>query len=201
MKKRQGFLKILICCAVFFATLLSLTLTSSASEGGAVAEDTAVSEEKNVFDEIYSAICEKSADILSLLSFAASITVAFLYKYALSPLLKGGLEKISSGVKSASGESAKEYESLSTAQASLAQKSEEIENELKRLSEGVGKLCKEKDEALQKSLLTVMGAQVNMLNEIFQASALPVYQKEAVGNMINEMKSELVKNERTKEEE
>jgi hypothetical protein len=85
-------------------------------------------------------------------------------------------------------------------QASLAKKSEEIENELKRLSAGVTALRMEKDEALQKSLLTVMGAQVNMLNEIFQASALPVYQKEAVGNMINEMKSELMKNERTTEE-
>ena len=40
-----------------------------------------------------------------------------------------------------------------------------------------------------------MHAQVNMLYEIFQSSALPVYQKEAVGNMINEMRSELAKNE------
>jgi hypothetical protein len=201
MKKRQGFLKILICCAICFATFLSVALVSFASEGAESREaDAAVAEEENIFDEIYSALCENSADILSLLSFAASITVAFLYKYALSPLLKGGLEKIASGVKTVSGESAKEYESISMTQASLAKKSEEIENELKRLSAGVTALRMEKDEALQKSLLTVMGAQVNMLNEIFQASALPVYQKEAVGNMINEMKSELMKNERTTEE-
>ena len=194
MKKRSTF-KILICLGVCIVSLLCLGVCASASEGATVSEG------GSVFDEIYAIVTENSADILSLLSFAASITVALFYKYALSPLIKGGLEKITSGVKTISGESTKGYEALCEAQERLSQRSTEIEQTLLTLNERVGKISEGERERVEKSLLTVIGAQVNMLNEIFQSSALPVYQKEAVGNMINEMKSELAKNEARDEKE
>lgn len=196
MKKRKRFFKFLLSLAISLSVLSSVMLLASASEAGEpnVALESAQGEE-NVFTEIYRAVCENSADILSLLSFAASITVALFYKYALSPLIKGGLEKISSGVKSISGDSSKEYAALSEAQARICANEEKIEEKLSEISESVLAMKDTEKPRLEKSLLTVMQAQVNMLYEIFQSSALPVYQKEAVGNMISEMRSELSKNE------
>jgi hypothetical protein len=173
------------------SVILSLSLLASASEGevGAIVSD------ENIFTEIYRAVTENSADILSLLSFAASVTVALFYKYALAPLIKGGLDKISSGVKDISGEHSAEYKKLAECQTALTERSAKIEEDLKQMCEGLKEISKRDSETTQKNLLTVMHAQVNMLYEIFQSSALPVYQKEAVGNMINEMRSELAKNE------
>lgn len=200
MKKRKSFFKFLLCLAIALTLLSSVALLASASEGGAAAEEavTAAGEE-NIFTEIYRAVCENSADILSLLSFAASVTVALFYKYALSPLIKGGLEKISSGVKNISGEHSKEYTALSEAQAKICANEEKIEEKLSEISKSILEVRDVEKPRLEKSLLTVMQAQVNMLYEIFQSSALPVYQKEAVGNMISEMRSELSKNENADE--
>jgi hypothetical protein len=173
------------------SVILSLSLLASASEG----EVGAIVSNENIFTEIYRAVTENSADILSLLSFAASVTVALFYKYALVPLIKGGLDKISSGVKDISGEHSAEYKKLAERQTALSERSAKIEEDLKQMCEGLKEISKRDSETTQKNLLTVMHAQVNMLYEIFQSSALPVYQKEAVGNMINEMRSELAKNE------
>ena len=189
--KRKNFFKFLLCLLVGVSVILSLSILASASEG----EVGAIVSEENIFTEIYKAVTENSADILSLLSFAASVTVALFYKYALAPLIKGGLDKISSGVKDISGEHSEEYKKLAECQTALAERSAKIEEDLKQMCDGLKEISKRDNEATQKNLLTVMHAQVNMLYEIFQSSALPVYQKEAVGNMINEMRSELAKNE------
>lgn len=200
MKKRKSFFKFLLCLAISLSVLSSLSLITSASEAEEMSETVEqAGAEENVFTEIYNAVCENSADILSLLSFAASVTVALFYKYALSPLIKGGLEKISSGVKNISGEHSKEYTALSEAQAKICANEEKIEEKLSEISQSILDVRDVEKPRLEKSLLTVMQAQVNMLYEIFQSSALPVYQKEAVGNMISEMRSELSKNEKTEE--
>ena len=200
MKKRKSFFKFLLCLAISLSVLSSLSLITSASEEEEMSETVEqAGAEENVFTEIYNAVCENSADILSLLSFAASVTVALFYKYALSPLIKGGLEKISSGVKNISGEHSKEYTALSEAQAKICANEEKIEEKLSEISQSILEVRDVEKPRLEKSLLTVMQAQVNMLYEIFQSSALPVYQKEAVGNMIGEMRSELSKNEKAEE--
>ena len=191
MKKRKNFFKFLLCVAVSTCLVLSLSLIVSASEG-AVSE---VAAGENIFTEIYRAVTENSADILSLLSFAASVTVAIFYKYALSPLIKGALDKISNKVSDISGEHTKEYKALSDVQARLLERDGEIEARLSEMSKSIQEISDPEKQRLDHSLLTVMQAQVNMLYEIFQSSALPVYQKEAVGNMINEMRMELSKNE------
>ena len=197
MKKRQRIFKILIGTLVGITLLLSLSLAISASEDGAVGESYAA--EENIFTEIYTAITENSADILSLLSFVASLSAALFYKYALSPLIKGGLERISSGVKDISGEKSKEYLALIECQKRLDEREGEIEERLDEIKTELSSICDSEKPALEKRLITVMQAQVNMLYEIFQSSALPVYQKEAVGNMINEMRCELSKNEKCDE--
>ena len=200
MKKRKSFFKFLLCLVISLSVLSSLSLITSASEAEEMSETVEqAGAEENVFTEIYNAVCENSADILSLLSFAASVTVALFYKYALSPLIKGGLEKISSGVKNISGEHSKEYTALSEAQAKICANEEKIEEKLSEISKSILEVRDVEKPRLEKSLLTVMQAQVNMLYEIFQSSALPVYQKEAVGNMISEMRSELSKNEKAEE--
>lgn len=199
MKKRKKLFKILLSVAFALSIFSSVSLFASASEVEAVGEGVTTESDENIFTEIYRAVTENSADILSLLSFAASVTVALFYKYALSPLIKGSLEKISSGVKDISGESSKEYRALAEAQAKIAEREERMEESLASLSRRLCEMQDNEKASLEKNLLTVMHAQVNMLYEIFQSSALPVYQKEAVGNMINEMRSELAKNESTVE--
>ena len=200
MKKRKSIFKFLLCIAISLSVISSVAIFASASETEEPTAETEIEEaEENVFTELYRTVCENSADILSLLSFAASVTVALFYKYALSPLIKGGLEKITSGVKDISGERQKEYLALSEAQANLAEREEKIEKRLEEISESVLAMHDPEKPKLESTLITVMGAQVNMLYEIFQSSALPVYQKEAVGKMINEMRSELSKNENTDE--
>lgn len=199
MKKRKKLFKILLSVAFALSIFSSVSLFASASEVEASGERVTTESDENIFTEIYLAVTENSADILSLLSFAASVTVALFYKYALSPLIKGGLEKISSGVKDISGESSKEYRALAEAQAKIAEREERMEESLASLSRSLCEMQDNEKASLEKNLLTVMHAQVNMLYEIFQSSALPVYQKEAVGNMINEMRSELAKNESTVE--
>lgn len=199
MKKRKKLFKILLSVAFALSIFSSVSLFASASEVEASGERVTTESDENIFTEIYRTVTENSADILSLLSFAASVTVALFYKYALSPLIKGGLEKISSGVKDISGESSKEYRALAEAQAKIAEREERMEESLASLSRSLCEMQDNEKASLEKNLLTVMHAQVNMLYEIFQSSALPVYQKEAVGNMINEMRSELAKNESTVE--
>ena len=199
MKKRKKLFKILLSVAFALSIFSSVSLFASASEVEAPGEGVTTESDENIFTEIYRTVTENSADILSLLSFAASVTVALFYKYALSPLIKGGLEKISSGVKDISGESSKEYRALAEAQANIAEREERMEESLASLSRSLCEMQDNEKASLEKNLLTVMHAQVNMLYEIFQSSALPVYQKEAVGNMINEMRSELAKNESTVE--
>lgn len=199
MKKRKSFFKFLLCLALTLSVISTVNLFASASEETAVSEVADGGTEENIFTEIYNAVTENSADILSLLSFAASITVALFYKYALSPLIKGGLEKITNGVKDISGEHSKEYKALADAQAKISEREGKIEEKLEQMSNNILSIQDPEKPKLEKSLLTVMQAQVNMLYEIFQSSALPVYQKEAVGNMINQMRSELAENENTDE--
>ena len=88
---------------------------------------------------------------------------------------------------------------LADAQAKISEREGKIEEKLEQMSNNILSIQDPEKPKLEKSLLTVMQAQVNMLYEIFQSSALPVYQKEAVGNMINQMRSELAENENTDE--
>ena len=156
-----------------------------------------VREGQNLFEEIYSEVMKHSDKILSALSFVASIVIVFAYKKGLLPILKGALSKLSDTV-SGLRESCKEANegariALSSAEEKLAlaeravceltEKLTSIEAELEA-SKGIGKSIS-KVEA-------VISSQVDMLYEIFMTSSLPLYQKEAVGEKISEMKKSLL---------
>lgn len=156
-----------------------------------------VREGQNLFEEIYSEVMKHSDKILSALSFVASLVIVFAYKKGLLPILKGALSKLSDTV-SGLRESCKEANegartALSSAEEKLAlaekavceltEKLTSIEAELEA-SKGIGKSIS-KVEA-------VISSQVDMLYEIFMTSSLPLYQKEAVGEKISEMKKSLL---------
>ena len=136
-----------------------------------------------------------SDKVFSVLAFIGSLILAFAYNKGLIPLLKSALEKLGSTVGNLK-ETAEKTASTST------DAIEQISNGFSQAKELIDILV-EKIDAIEEKLnaddaatkseqfKTILTTQVDLLYDVFISSSLPHFQKEAVGEKIQEMKKAL----------
>lgn len=150
----------------------------------------------NIFEDIYNELLRHSDKILSALAFLASLVLALAYKKGLLPILKGALTKLSDSVTKLREASENASEDARKALEKAEEKLNLAEEKIASLTEKLS-LFEEDAEGLKRtgvsisSIESVIGCQVDLLYQVFMSSSLPLYQKEAVGEKIAEMKREL----------
>ena len=155
--------------------------------------DTEKSKSENIFEFIYREAMKHSDKILSLLAFLSSLIVALGYRKTLLPIIKGALSKLSSTLDTASQDAEKRSGEAEKKLNEAKESFEEAKALFGALTENFSSLIEKLDEAskLQKfnsEVKLLIESQIDMLYEVFISSSLPVYQKEAVGEKIAEMK-------------
>ena len=203
-------LKYLIALALATALTLSLGISASATEEepyeatvqASAPEDGGAGE--NLFTKLYAELTEYAAEILAALTLAGSLTLAVAYRKGLLPLLEKSLLSIGNAISKIK-ESTKESLDTSTKMSAviddrLAASSEALEALIKGVDD-LGRAITESnhnDESTKGAiaeLRLVMGAQIDMLYDVFMYSALPQYQKDAVGERIAKMKEAICEND------
>ena len=159
--------------------------------------------EENLFSRVYSEVSEYAGEILCAMTFAGSLVLAFAYKKGLLPLVEGSLLAISNSVskikestKETQDQGARFGESIESGINGTKELLESLEEKISSLDLALKKkLDREKNEAFEREKLQiVVKAQIDMLYDVFMSSALPQYQKDAVGERIAKMKEALVEN-------
>ena len=200
MKKGLKFIIALTVAAVF---LLSLSVASLASEGGAEDGEAKISTEaesaeveENLFAVAFEVIKSHSVEIFSAMAFLGAILTAVCYKRGLIPLLSKKLTLLAEALKKLSSENCESIERADAHSFETKEKIAALENsielfstEISALRESLGSACELRREGeVQKKLLL---AEIDMLKDIFTASALPEYQKEAICDKVKKIKEEI----------
>ena len=190
-------LKVLLLLTALLS-ILSISVLAADTEAAGI-------ENSNVFETIYTQILRHSDKILSALAFASSLLLAIIYRKGLLPLMRGGLKTIGSAVANLKDETEKlsatsnENITLATEKllaaenivTALSEKLEALESELMLVNE---------TQAKYADMKIIMRYQIDMLYEVFMSSSLPLYQKEAIGEKISEMKRLVSDTEEAKNE-
>lgn len=188
MKKRVLSLLLLLLLAA-----LPFSLSALAAEGTASAAEAA---EANPFALFYQAMVENLDAVFGALAAVGTLAVAFSYKRGILPLLKGGVSVLSDKVKkigeksdSIADETAKSSELVKNNLQIILSELKDYENELSSLGEKLQSFSDIKtDVALLRRLLH---GELELLYDIFAASALPQYQKERVTRRMEELTAAL----------
>lgn len=194
MKKK---LKYLIVTALIVTFLVCCATTAHAEEAyNPVTDEIA---EDNLFAQIYEEISAYTSEILCVLTFGGSLILAIAYKKGLLPIVKGSLLSIGnavSNIKESAGESIEKTSQLEKSFEIAKEKLDVLTNRVCTLDQLLReKLDMEDEEKKAKiELKLVLNSQIDMLYDIFMASALPQYQKDAVGEKIAKMKGALCEN-------
>lgn len=184
--------------------LAGTTETENAEEiltDGEVGEDS--ESQINLFTKLYEDVMAYASEILCALTLAGSVSLAIAYKKGLLPLIERSLVTIGNAItkiRDNAKESADKNneitgcidEKLSAAKKTLEDLTEKIEVLDKMLS---GNLRDESEARREKKqLYLILNAQIEMLYDIFMSSALPQYQKDAVGEKIAKMREAVREN-------
>lgn len=156
--------------------------------------------EGNIFDELFALVSGYSGEIFSLLSLAASLILAYLYKCGLMPLVKSTLSGLSGAVSAIRESTEEAQERGGSITAALTERLESAEAIIAKISEGIDNMSadlaeREAEAGERAELKTVLAAQIDMLYEIFMTSNLPEYKKAAVGEKIAEMRRSIGAND------
>ena len=168
-----------------------------AAVGEAVVGETESDSEKgNPFAELYDMALGNADKIFSALAFIGTLLLAFAYKKGLLPTVSRAISSIAAITKAAKDETDKSIAEgdvrLTEVSAGLERTVEILaaaENGISRIEERLATV--EKSDAQSAALKTVLSSQIDMLYDIFMASSIPEYQKEAVGRRVAEMRKEL----------
>ena len=165
-------------------------------EAGAATDEVTATDVESIFAEIYTALCDNADEIFSILSFIGTLIVGFAYKKGLIPLLSGAVKRIGDSVE-------KLREDEASNLASSNERIEDIKNQVVLLDEAVNSLSenlselggrlesKKESQSERENMRLILTEQIEMLYDIFMASSLPQFEKEAVGERINKMKEAL----------
>lgn len=209
MKRLIKILSIVIITAISLSFIFSVSAFALSSEStdtveGAHYTDTEKAADESILEELISALEKYAAEILSALTFIASIVIMLCYKKGLLPLFNDGLKALKSGVKTINEKSEsfnehaiaicdgidKRLERAEAAVDTVLKSTDVIEKRLAELqSEG-------KD---RERLSIILSSQIDMLYEIFMSAALPQYLKDSVGEKIALMKAAIGKEEKNEE--
>lgn len=160
------------------------------------ADTNVASGEENPFSLFFETVSAYSAELLSALAFVGSLILAFCYKKGLIPLVESALSAIAKAVGGIR-EKAEATESVSRELCeSLTKRLEAAEGVIAELGTAISTTTAaldayEKSGGERASMKIVLQAQIDMLYDIFMTSALPQYQKDAVGERISKMKEAL----------
>ena len=193
-------LKYLLVTVLLIAFSSCFAVSAAAEE---VSEDVSEVIEENIFSTVYDEIALHASEILCAMTFAGSLILAFAYKKGLMPLVKGSLLSIGNAItkiKDDTTENAEKnaklgesleigLENAKITLDALAEKISDLDLTLKEKLEYEDKAKREKEEF--KLILT---SQIDMLYDIFMTSALPQYQKDAVGERVAKMKGAIGEN-------
>jgi len=164
-------------------------------------------DETSFFDKVYGEVTAYASEILCALTFTGSLILAFAYKKGLLPLVEKSLITIGNAVTKIKENTKESTELSSQLGINIGQRLSDTQELIKQLTERIGTLeealnCSlenENESRLEgKQLRLVVDAQIDMLYDIFMSSALPQYQKDAVGERIAKMKGAIRENVDTK---
>ena len=210
-RTKNTLIKALLSVFAVIAVMLTLSVSAFATdEGSEIAdtitenigsadkadevEDTAeVSGEESLFTVMYQTVMKYTPEIFCALACGCYLILAFAYKKGLLPLIRNAL----SGIGSAVGHLKEQTETvISSSDGALAKVKESLDKagETVRLLSERMMLIDSKLRALEKSGESVrvteylMNTQIDMLYELFMASGIPQFQKEAVAEKVKAMK-------------
>ncbi|MBQ1260990.1 MAG: hypothetical protein IIX96_03170 [Clostridia bacterium] len=212
MKQLFTFLCILaLCLALTVSTYAYDTEggdnhADSTAEGADVTDGTnseaahADSTEENIFEIAYRELCSYSSEIFSALACVCAAILALGYKKGLLPLISGGINGLSGAVDKVKEQSDKTARELSEAAGVLTGSLERAQGVLSDIAEKVagleGKLDGVDEMLLgEEKIKLTLGATLEILEEIFMSSSLPVYQKEAIAKKMAALKGVSADNE------
>ena len=155
---------------------------------------------ENVFTTIFNQLKSYATEIFCGMTFIGSLILAYAYKKGLIPLIEKTLVSISGAV--AKIKERTESGAIATEElgASLSEKLEKSGMIVNSMIDKIGEMNKElaeiKTSELErtdscKELSIIVETQIDMLYDIFMTSALPQYQKDAVGEKVAKMKETL----------
>ena len=163
-----------------------------------------VEKSENLFETIYTEIRAYAAEIISAMTLIGTLIIGVAYKKGLLPLLTRAISAIQTSLGKIKEGAQSEAESTKSSIDAISERICSMENSIAIFSETLGaletKLSSEIEYASErKRISTIIGSQVDMLYDIFMSSALPQYQKDAVGTRIQSMREELVGYAKTEE--
>ena len=184
---------------------LSLTLSLSLAIGASAYSETpdGITEEvndDNLFTKLFDEVKEYATEIFCAMTFIGSLALAYAYKKGLLPLVEKTLVSIGAAVarikeKTESGELATENlgiaitDKLEAAERTIDELKSRISTMNTALESVITDEARKNDES--KNLAIIVSTQIDMLYDIFMTSALPQYQKDAVGERVAKMKEAL----------
>jgi len=188
MKKKITLLFVLLICSCLCLT--------------AFAEGEEAKEEANVLDLAAGFITENSAEILSLLTFIGSMVIAFTYKRGLLPKLSSAITGIGGSVGTLKENTEKSIDTIKEDVAIVTDGVAKTEKLCHTLSEKISSLSLALDEIKgergeAERTKIILASQIDMLYEVFMASALPQYSKDAIFEKISAMRAALTESEKT----
>ena len=151
---------------------------------------------ENIFAGIYNEAKEYTAEIISTITLIGTLILGFAYKKGLLPLVTRAISAIGQSVTKIKDDTESGMAATQTGLDSVTERLGELENSVTLFRETLDTLeeqlqCEAEYVKERKKMNTVMLAQIDMLYDIFMSSALPQYQKDAVGGKIQIMKEEL----------
>ena len=162
---------------------------------GAVGEDS--ESEINLFTALYEDVMAYASEILCALTLAGSVSLAIAYKRGLLPLIERSLVTIGNAITKIRDNAKESADKNSEITLSIDERLAVAKSTLDDLTERIGILnemlsgnLRDESETRRekKQLYLVLNAQIDMLYDLFMSSALPQYQKDAVGEKIARMK-------------
>ena len=168
---------------------------SAATDAESVTTDTDSTAE-NPFAVIFGAVAAHADEILSALAFIGSMVLAFTYKKGLLPSLSRILGSIGASVKEVSERADTTAVQNESAVRQISERVGEISALFERMSARVDELTatlddREANRTSNAAMRAIITAQVDMLYDVFMTSSLPQYAKDAVGERIADMKTQL----------
>lgn len=195
--------KIKYLIAIALVVIFSSSLVVSASAEGEVT-DVAVESEGNFFTVAYEELSAYASEILCGLTLAASLILAFAYKKGLLPLVQSALVSIGNAVTKIGDSAKKSEEQTALLEENIGRSIKNAKDMIGALTEKISSLDNAVNERLvmdekargeYEKLRFIIEGQIDMLYDIFMSSALPQYQKDAVGERIGKMKGMVAKDD------
>ena len=193
-------IKYLLVTVLLIAFSCCFAITASAEEA---AEASATITEENVFSSVYNEVASHASEILCAMTFAGSLILAFAYKKGLMPLVKGSLLSIANAISKIKDDTTENAERNAKIGESLEMELENTKATLNTLTDKISELdlmlmekleCEDDAKREKEEFKLIISSQIDMLYDIFMASALPQYQKDAVGERIAKMKGVISEN-------